>query len=121
MQRCCHCHGRFGLVSHRYLFKRFCSRACVSGHKRRLAAATRRRISQWRSELLMSIGLGHNEAPMRAPAAVPVRIRPARGARNPRHADHVDYLNAQVVRHAPLLIAVAGAMICLLRISATLP
>jgi hypothetical protein len=39
MQRCDHCHGRFGLVSHRHHFKRFCSRRCLGGYKRGLAMA----------------------------------------------------------------------------------
>jgi hypothetical protein len=39
MQRCDHCHSRFGLVSHRYYFKRFCSRACLGGFKCELAMA----------------------------------------------------------------------------------
>ena len=39
MQRCDHCHGRFGLVSHRCYLKRFCSRKCRGRHKRKLAMA----------------------------------------------------------------------------------
>jgi hypothetical protein len=39
MQCCDHCHSRFGLVSHRYFFKRFCSRQCLGGYKCELATA----------------------------------------------------------------------------------
>jgi hypothetical protein len=57
MQRCCHCHGRFGLVTHRHLFRRFCSRKCLDTHKRDLAAAVWARVSHWGSALLTSIAL----------------------------------------------------------------
>jgi len=57
MQRCCHCHGRFGLVSHRHLFKRFCSRTCLDTHKRDLAAAAWARVSHWCSALVTAVAL----------------------------------------------------------------
>jgi len=52
MHRCCHCHGRFGLVSYRFLFKRFCSTKCVGIHRRNLATAIDKRLSRWCSALL---------------------------------------------------------------------
>ena len=58
MQGCCHCQGRFGLVSHRFLFKRFCSRQCLGLHKRNLATAMEERASRWCSVLLTSFTFG---------------------------------------------------------------
>jgi hypothetical protein len=55
LQRCCHCHGRFGLVSQRFLFKRFCSSTCLGIHKRNLATAIQERVSRWCSDFLTSI------------------------------------------------------------------
>ena len=55
MHRCCHCQGQFGLVSHRFLFKRFCSATCVGIHKRNLATAIEERLSRWCSALLASM------------------------------------------------------------------
>jgi hypothetical protein len=57
MQRCCHCHGRFGLVSHRHLFKRFCSRTCSDAHRRDLTSAIWGRLGHWCSALLTSAAL----------------------------------------------------------------
>ena len=59
MQGCCHCHGRFGLVSHRFLFKRFCSTKCVGIHKRNLATAVDERLSRWCSALFASLSAFH--------------------------------------------------------------
>lgn len=58
MHRCCHCQGRFGLISHRFLFKRFCSSECADTHRRNLGAAIRERVSQWCSDFLTSMALG---------------------------------------------------------------
>jgi hypothetical protein len=47
MKRCDHCGGRFGLVSHRVLLKRFCRRRC---RKNYFAALAERFVSarrQW--------------------------------------------------------------------------
>lgn len=69
MQRCCHCQGRFGLVSHRYLFKRFCSKECVDTRKRNLAAAIRERAIRWCSALLASVALSYIGRPAKVRAA----------------------------------------------------
>jgi len=58
MHRCCHCHGRFGLVSHRFLFKRFCSSKCLGTHRRNLATAIEQRLSRWCSDFLTSLAFG---------------------------------------------------------------
>ena len=58
MQRCHHCHGPFGLVSHRFLFKRFCSSECVGTHRRNVATAIQERVSRWCSDFLTSMALG---------------------------------------------------------------
>jgi hypothetical protein len=73
MQRCCHCHGRFGLVTHRYLFKRFCSKECLGTYKRRLAAAIRERATRWLSAHFAFIDFGHFERPLKMRAAKPRR------------------------------------------------
>jgi len=52
MHRCAHCHGRFGLVSHRRYFKRFCSRRCLNGYQRELVAAFEARLNVWHGALL---------------------------------------------------------------------
>jgi hypothetical protein len=79
MQRCCHCHGRFGLVSHRYLSKRFCSRKCLSIHKRDLHAALAERAGRWCSLLSTSITFGHADRAMKMSAvAGPLRKRTAK-------------------------------------------
>lgn len=75
LQRCCHCHGQFGLVSHRYLFKRFCSRVCVGVYKIKLAAAIRERASRWCSVLLPPIAFGRTARPVEVPAASPLAAR----------------------------------------------
>jgi hypothetical protein len=58
MQRCCHCHGRFGLVSHRLLFRRFCSRQCLGIYRRNLAAAIEARVNRWFAILLAPMVFG---------------------------------------------------------------
>jgi hypothetical protein len=58
MQGCCHCQGRFGMVSHRFLFKRFCSRQCLGLHRRNLVTAMEERASRWCSVLLTSFTFG---------------------------------------------------------------
>ena len=63
MQRCCHCQGRFGLVSHRYLFKRFCSKGCLGTYKRRLAAAVREHASRWLSAHFAFMAFSHARRP----------------------------------------------------------
>jgi len=57
MERCCHCHGRFGLVSYRHHFKRFCSRKCLDTHRRDLATAMWARVSHWFSAQVTSAAL----------------------------------------------------------------
>lgn len=78
MQRCCHCHGRFGLVSHRFFFHRFCSLKCVGVYKHNLPAAIEERLSQWRSALLTSMTLGKPRTDVRLPLALsdPLRRQP---------------------------------------------
>jgi hypothetical protein len=47
MKRCDHCGGRFGLVTHRFFFKRFCRKRCKKNH---LAALAEKFVSarrQW--------------------------------------------------------------------------
>jgi hypothetical protein len=41
--RCACCHGKFGMVRHRWAFKAFCSRKCVDDHKAWLRAEARNR------------------------------------------------------------------------------
>ena len=77
LQRCCHCDGRFGLVSHRFLFKRLCSRQCLGGHKRNLAAMIEERVSRW-CVLLTSIAFGKGRT-----AAVGAERRYARISHSP--------------------------------------
>lgn len=64
LQRCCHCHGQFGLVSHRFLFKRFCSRICLGVHKIKVATAIRERASRWCSALLLPLAFGRVARPV---------------------------------------------------------
>jgi hypothetical protein len=78
LQQCCHCDGRFGLVSHRFLFKRFCSRACLGAHQRDFAAAIAQRAGRWWSFLLTPMAFSHAERPMKMSAvARPLRKRTA--------------------------------------------
>ncbi len=77
MQRCCHCQGRFGLVSHRYLTKRFCSKECLGHFKRKLVDAIRKRANVWRSNFLMLFALDHAARPAKVRAAKPLRQRAA--------------------------------------------
>ena len=63
MQRCCHCQGRFGLVSHRYLFNRFCSKECRGTYKRRLSTAIRERASRWFSAHVAFVAFSHAGRP----------------------------------------------------------
>ena len=58
MHRCCHCQSRFGLVSYRFLSKRFCSTECVSIHRHNLATAIEQRLSRWCSAILASMAFG---------------------------------------------------------------
>ena len=51
MHRCEHCQGRFGLVSYRRHFRRFCSKRCLSRHRRPVEERARR----WCSHLLASV------------------------------------------------------------------
>jgi hypothetical protein len=69
MERCCHCQGRFGLVSHRYLRKRFCSKECLGTYKRKRAAAIRQRASRWFSAHFEFVAFSH--------AARPAKVRTA--------------------------------------------
>lgn len=52
MHRCAHCHGRFGLVSHRRFFKRFCSRRCRNTYQCELIAAIEVRLRSWQGALV---------------------------------------------------------------------
>ena len=69
MQRCCHCQGRFGLVSHRYLFKRFCSKECRGTYKRGFSTAIRERASRWFSAHFAFMALSHAGRPAKVRAA----------------------------------------------------
>jgi hypothetical protein len=75
LQRCRHCQSRFGLVSHRFLFERFCSRTCLGIHKRNLATTIEERVSRWCSDLLTSMAFGKsrtsNESAQRRYLSVP--------------------------------------------------
>ena len=62
MHRCCHCHSPFGLVSHRFLFKHFCSLKCVGVYKRNRAAAIKERVSRWCSVVLTSMAFGKSRS-----------------------------------------------------------
>jgi len=75
LQRCCHCHGQFGLVSHRFVFKRFCSRICLGVHKIKVATAIRERASRWCSALLPPLAFGRAAQPARVRAASPLAAR----------------------------------------------
>ena len=44
--RCDHCREELGLTARHYWRMRFCSEACKCAYRRRLAAATRDKISQ---------------------------------------------------------------------------
>jgi hypothetical protein len=75
LQRCCHCHGQFGLVSHRLLFKRFCSRICLGVYRIKVAAAIRERVSRWCFVLPPPMGFGRAARPVEVPAASPLAAR----------------------------------------------
>jgi hypothetical protein len=47
MKRCDHCGGRFGLVSHRHLWKRFCRKRCKQKYLRNLAEKIEANRRQW--------------------------------------------------------------------------
>src|SRR5580704_5877328 len=67
MQRCCHCQGRFGLVSYRRLSKRFCSKDCRDSYRPNLAAI-RELASRWFSTHFAFVAFGHLERPMKVRA-----------------------------------------------------
>ncbi len=117
MHRCHHCHGRFGLVSHRYLFKRFCSKTCAGRYKRKLAAAIGERITRWRSDLLAPIGLGDAAHPMGARRAAPVRTPTIQ---RPHQAHHFHQAAEHIMSRAMVLTGVVCAVVWLIRISASL-
>jgi hypothetical protein len=75
LQRCCHCHGQFGLVSHRFLFKRFCSRICLGVYKIKVSTAIRERASRWCSVLLPPLAFGRAQHPAEARASSPLAAR----------------------------------------------
>jgi hypothetical protein len=75
LQRCCHCHGQFGLVSHRFLFKRFCSSICLGVHKIKIATAIRERASRWCSILLPPMAFGRAGRPVEVRAVRPLAAR----------------------------------------------
>jgi hypothetical protein len=77
MQRCCHCQGRFGLVSYRRLSKRFCSKDCRDSFKHDFGAAIRERASRWFASHFAFIAFGHVERPMKVHAMRAFRKRVA--------------------------------------------
>jgi len=120
MHRCHHCHGRFGLVSHRYLFKRFCSKTCVGRYKRKLAVAIGERIVRLRSDLLTSIGLGDATHSMGARRAVPVRVRSAGTIRKPHQAEHLNRVTDHIMGRAMLFSGIVCAVAWIARVTVSL-
>jgi hypothetical protein len=53
MQRCTHCHGKFGLVRHHWWRNQFCSKACKHAF-----LGQRERLNRWLYGDLLSPGPG---------------------------------------------------------------